>query len=606
MINPKARQKAKKESYPLYTFLDDKAFDPIVPYSNRYNLTTASITETSIVKDEAVFKAFGASPSSNNKILAFESPYKQIDLWRMHDVYKSDGAVCRGINTLTQFILGDYTKLVIDTNSHYKNEDEQDAAVQELNNNEEYQKLLEDCNKINKKVDLNKHLIDAVINKKIYGKAAILIERNDANIPFALKTLSSQLIGKVFAWDRDYSLAGIEYADFPENERIVKADRLMYFVNKDSHVSPRTLWNGISDLEPVLDVAETSIINRQTNIKEINRKLWAALMVIKVFSKSKAVMEKFKLSFQAGKTIVVNQDFDVQVHQIAHDLEQLLKETEINDKKIARDLEIPELLMGWEDTQNRATANALLLAWTSSKLKFERTLVRDTVEKHYIDKNVKALVILNGGIQSLGDLQQYTEKYDITSPNFRPVAIDSALANPATPGRVSSDAMLNFSMDDLVVAMLPFVIKLTFGDITLDSFLDKAAATIGLKNASIIDDFEMALELLGLQKYIPKMRQYSLEQEAKQQAIFGQQNQAYLQMKAAEGRQAKKDQQQGLIQQGQGAKGGFGSPRQAHGAQDVQGLPGIDKTGGKTSISARRGSSGGSDGGGGGKYLKIG
>ncbi len=369
MIDSNTREKVKRESYPLYAFLEqDASYDPIVPYSNRYNLTTASMSEVSIVKDEAVQKAFGLGPSSSNKILAFESPYKPIDLWRMHDVYKSSGAVCRGINTITQFILGEYTKLVLDTNTYYKNEDDQDKAVTELNDNEEYQKLLEDLNKINKKVDLNKHLIDAVINKKVYGKAAILVERNKAGIPFALKTVSSQLIGKVFAWDKDYSLAGIEYADFPESERIVKADRLMYFVNKDSHVSPRTLWNGISDLEPVLDIAETSIINQQTNIKEINRKLWAALMVIKVFSKSKAVMEKFKKSFQSGKTIVVNQDFDVQVHQIAHDLAELLKEIDINDKKIARDLEIPELLMGFEDTQNRGTANALLLAWTQKPM----------------------------------------------------------------------------------------------------------------------------------------------------------------------------------------------------------------------------------------------
>ena len=475
MINSKSREKAKRESYPLYTFLDnDIHYDPIVPYSNRYNLTTASMSEVSIVKDESVNRAFGIGPSSSNKILAFESPYKPIDLWRMHDVYKSSGAVARGINTITQFILGEYTKLVLDTNSYYKNEDDQDAAVQELNNNEEYQKMLEDLNKINKKVDLNKHLIDAIINKKIYGKGAILVERNKAGIPFALKTLSSQLIGKVFAWDSDYSLAGIEYADFPESERIVKADRLMYFVNKDSHVSPRTLWNGISDLEPVLDIAETSIINQQTNIKEINRKLWAALMVIKVFSKSKAVMEKFKKSFQSGKTIVVNQDFDVQVHQIAHDLAELLKEIDINDKKIARDLEIPELLMGFEDTQNRATANALLLAWTSSKLKFERVLVRDVVEKHYIDRNVKALIILNGGLASLGNLQQYTEAYDITSPNFKPIAVTSPAFNPNQPGRISADASITFKIQDIVVSMLPFIVKLTFGDITLDSFLDKA------------------------------------------------------------------------------------------------------------------------------------
>lgn len=151
--------------------------------------------------------------------------------------------------------------------------------------------------------------------------------------------------------------------------------------------------------------------------------------------------------------------------------------------------------------------------------------------------------------------------------------------------------------------MLPFVIKLTFGDITLDSFLDKAAAVIGLKNGSIIDDFEMALELLGLQKYIPKMRQYSIEQEAKQQAIFGQQQQAYMQVKNAEG---SKQQQQQQDQQQQ--QGGRASKQDRNNIVNTKGLPGLDRTGGKTSLSARRSATGtsGGDGGGGGKFLKIG
>ena len=51
-----------------------------------------------------------------------------------------------------------------------------------------------------------------------------------------------------------------------------------------------------------------------------------------------------------------------------------------------------------------------------------------------------------------------------------------------------------------------------------------------------------------------------------------------------------------------------GQDKQKQKQQDVKGLPGLDKTGGKTTISARRSATGSSgDGGtGGGKYLKIG
>lgn len=605
--------KTRKTRQPLFlTLNEDQNYDPQVPLTRRFNVTTANLNEqqqTTIVKEEEILKEF--PEARTRQLLTFESAYKPIDYWRMSDVYRSEGSIARAIDTLAQFILGEYTKLVLDANGHYSNDEDRSAAVDEINNNDDYNEIVSDLERICKRVDLNTHLSNAIKNRKIFGRAATYIEVNDAGIPYALKTLSSQRIGKVFAWGDDYTFAGLEYMDFPAGEQIVKADKLLYWVNKNSHTVPRTLWNGLSDIECVLDIAETSIINKQTNVKEINRKQWSALMIIKMFTKNKAIMARFKKQFQAGKTVLTNQDIDVAVHAFTNSLDQILQQMDTNDRKIARDLELPLLLMGFEDTQNRSTADAVLYSWTQSKLQYERTMVRDVVEKGFINPSIKAIIKIKGGIQSLGNLQQYTESYDITSKNYIPrPTFDTSVSNSQNqnqPTNIDNPVNTPFNIDDLVVDMLPFEVKLSFVSITLDSFLDKSAAVIGLKTAGIIDEFAMALELLGLQKYIPGMRIYA-EQKAQFQAEqFQQQQDAYMQMSQAEAKIKGQGQQgqtpaQAKLAQAKAQSGAFGAPG-ASSANYIKGLPQVSDRIKKATISSQRSRSGG--GGGGNKYLKI-
>jgi len=209
---------------------------------------------------------------------------------------------------------------------------------------------------------MNQHEKFLLTNTELYGKAALLIEydddpyRNETAMPIALKQLSSLRIGRVFYYEDTWELAGIEYLDF--EDVIVEPLRLIYMTNKDYHISPRTLWHGISKVEPVLDIAETTILNNQTNIKEINRRLWANFLIIKYMGKRKSDIVNFKKNYKPGMPIISNRDFEAQVVDVQHDLEKLLQQQEMSDQKIARDLNLPNILAGFGNAQAQATAGA--------------------------------------------------------------------------------------------------------------------------------------------------------------------------------------------------------------------------------------------------------
>jgi len=67
---------------------------------------------------------------------------------------------------------------------------------------------------------------------------------------------------------------------------------------------------------------------------------------------------------------------------------------------------------------------------------------------------------------------------------------------------------------------LPFETFLEFENIIFDNFLDRAAGVLGILTSGVIDD-DIALELMKLDEFIPKMRQVRVEREKKQAAIFG-------------------------------------------------------------------------------------
>jgi hypothetical protein len=589
-------EREKPEPF-IIDFLGRDDDDILAPFSNRFNLKAANLSTESaststnkkpkttslkvdgnedekleVLKDGDLLAQFKTN-KTKRKIIISESTYDEPTLWRIHDISRGDGSVARTIDTIVNFAVGrKRTTVMLDTNDYYDSDTDEHEALTEIKNNDLYRKYVRGISKINKLIQMNEYEKMILTNGMIFGKGALLIEfdqdpaTSDTAMPTALKPLSSLRIGRVFYYEDTWELAGIEYLDFAPDEVIVEANRLIYFVNKDYHVSPRTLWHGYSMIEPVMDIAETTMLNNQTNIKEINRKLWASFLIIKYTGKRKSDIDKFKKNYKPGMPIISNRDFEAQVVQVGHDLDKLMQQQEMSDQKIVRDLNLPNILGGFGSHQAQATAGAELHSWLSSALETRRTHMRNVFEGQWINPLLKRLIILNGDtmetlkspIDNMPDSTQITPPQPPTEqpPQKQVPGVSDTNLNdtqqgkplPVTPVPVPSHMMpqsppklphlqqpgaekkppipdiiiSNIKKDpsEIVVEDLPFKIKMQFASFSVSTILDTASTVIGLKKAGLLD-LELGLTELDRKEYIPHMEQI----EAQNQAIFEQMQQ---------------------------------------------------------------------------------
>jgi hypothetical protein len=558
----------------------------LVPFSNRFHLSAANLESASTTKtkkkktkhtqlkqqgdndedkleyleDDDLIAQF--KQAQGRKIIISESTYDEPTLWRIHDIYRGDGAVARTVDTIVDFAVGrKRTTVILDTNDYYDSDTDENLALQEIKNNDLYRKYVRGLSKLNKIMNMNEHQKFLLTNTSIYGKAALLIEydqdpnTSDTAMPVSLKQLSSLRIGRVFYYEDTWELAGIEYLDF--KDVIVEPNRLIYMTNKDYHISPRTLWHGYSLLEPIMDIAETTILNNQTNIKEINRRLWAAFLIIKYMGKRKSDIDKFMKNYKPGMPIISNRDFEAQVVEVGHDLDKLMQQQEMSDQKIARDLNLPNILAGFGNAQAQATAGAELHSWLSSALETRRTHLRNVFEDQWINPMLKRLIILNGDTMETlkAAVDNLPKDEPITTPitpslpkpnepqldaNGKPiqplpptpVPLPESMTPQSppklphlqtqTPGEerkppVEDIKISNIEKDpnEIIIEDLPFKIKLQFANFSVSTILDTASTVIGLKKEGLLNT-KLALTELDRKEYIPEM----MEVEKMNQDIF--------------------------------------------------------------------------------------
>lgn len=524
--NSSSSSKTKRNSIKPKEFLDfiqdDSSFSDLIPFSNRFHLSAArsdfrkvqskeafSVTgETAshdtgnsssrkahdelddrllFLTDPKLLQQFKQNIDNKRRIVISENNYDETTLWRIHDAYRTDGAVNRSLDTMVEAVIGrKRTSLILDTNDYFDNDEDETKALEEIKKNSLYGKYVRDISKINKHLNMNNNEKMILTSVLIYGRAALLIEYDNDPItditalPRAIKPLSSLRIGRTFYYEDTWELAGIEYLDFKEGSRIVEPYRLIYFVNKDYHISPRTLHNGYSILEPVLDIAETNTLNKQTNIKEINKRLWAAFLIIKYHGKKSSDIEKFKREYKPGMPIISNRDFEAQVLEVAHDLDKLMNQGEISDKKISRDIKIPIMLTGHDNEQAMATAGTVIHSWINFTLEAQRTEFRNVFEKQWIEPLMLRLINKNQDLDKFLSLIEDDE----SKQGFVVSDKQNKILNPID---------------------LPFKIKLQFATFTIDTFLDKVSAVLGLTKDGIITKI-MALEEIDRKQYIPEMK----------------------------------------------------------------------------------------------------
>jgi hypothetical protein len=375
------------------------------------NTNTLSYDDTKAIVQQFVNKTTGSNAKpksmvhryarySPNTVPTQKPPYNTSDLDRFEDTFRSDGVAQRGIIKRVYLIMGKYGKIVMDTTEEYDSEEERKAAIQRIQQNKLYQDAKAKMQKLHIKpaIDFHNNVMAAVIQAKTYARSAleIILERNELGyeLPIALHICNSKRLGKVEieTTPNTWAFKGVHYLDMNQGPTgmsdLLYPEQIMYFANKDWHISPGSLYYGLSDLETVVDGSEAKRIAKQEDIKEIFKSIWAPFLIIKCLNPSITTeqMQDIIDSIQPGLPMATKQDIDTKVEQMAGELDKIPDVIDFLNRETIRDLGLPAFITGYEQIANYANSQQILLALKEIELEAERTWLSGIIERQWLNR----------------------------------------------------------------------------------------------------------------------------------------------------------------------------------------------------------------------------
>jgi hypothetical protein len=432
----------------------------------------------------------------------FDDPYDEKSKWRWHDGFRADGSAQGALISRSEFTMGaEYTTTQIDTTQNFAGDREKEQKeIERLNKVPLYKWMKKMCDKFDRDMKFNYWAQGQLIQHWQYGRALMIVQDDPkTGLPIALKLLNAMRLGRVFCEILTYKPVAIEYVDYKPPENIIMAENCVYMVNKNYHNSPNTLWFGISDYEVIRDVLETNILIESIDIKEINKRLWAAIILVRVFSEDEEAVTALRMALKTGKSVFATIDYEAQQLKIEHDLQGLLTEREKNQDKIYGDLGVPKLVgLGDTDAVTKSAASIVAHAWNQGPLKKHKLLASGNYEEQYYNQNLLKLARYRANLleiddddieemrQEIEDSERDDLEYERKEPKEEKELVTWLLAQK--------------------VVDWPFKLKMVMKDIDFSTPLEKAALATTLKAAEVIDQVK-ALEIMDYKDMLDRLKE---------------------------------------------------------------------------------------------------
>lgn len=339
--------------------------------------------------------ALVSSSNTGVNYLSYKPPYDNKSLDRFEDAFRSDKLIQNAIVKRTELILGQHGNIVMDTTEEFDSEDDRTAALQKITGNQKYQDARKKIQKLQIKpsIDFHNNLKAAVIQCKIYGRAATQILGSDNDgLPQSLHVLNSKRLAQPDIDTDTWALRGVRYLDLQKGpsgmDDIISIEDLLYFTNRDFHVSPGSLYYGLSELEGVVDGSDSKRIAKQEDIKEIMKSNWAPFLIMKFNNPniSVAQMQEIVNSLTPGMPFAHKQDITSEKIDLQSNLKQITDGIDFLNTETARDLGVPTFLLGYERVANYANSQQILLAYKEIELKSDRTWIKDIVQQQWLNR----------------------------------------------------------------------------------------------------------------------------------------------------------------------------------------------------------------------------
>ena len=394
---------------------------------------------------------------NKTRIPRLKAPYRKRELDRFEDTYRTDGTVRNGVNKKWNFILGANTMVNLDVNKEFQTDDDRAEQLQKVLAFEKYQIAKDAANEVLRKTNFRYVIHAAGVQASVYGRSCIEKIRDETTGDIVrLNVINSKLLGDVVVNEDTWEFMGVKYKDLPTNDDLLPAEDIIYITRNDVHISPGSLYYGLSDLEPVIDGSETKRIIKQEDLKEIARGLWAGFLWMK-FKNPNITHQQIKEvveSVKPGAPMGTDQDVEIFVQQVAQNSPMLLEMINELNLETARDLSIPSPLVGYENSQNYSNLVQTLIAWKESDLNAERRWLSALIEKQLLNEIFRHEMKKLGVIMPQDLDQDLVIQSTVANPKFSP-------SIPTNGSGVVSSPGMKFPNQSPVTAVAAFPFKET-------------------------------------------------------------------------------------------------------------------------------------------------
>jgi hypothetical protein len=241
--------------------------------------------------------------------------------------------------------------------------------------------------KINLRVRLKRVCRVAIIKAKIYGKAGFEIELNQKEEPNRLISLPLLTIFDLRPdVNQDWELEGFWWRG--QKDFYAPAE-LLYFTNN----ALESDYEGISDIEPVLDDVETRAKIRIEDLKEAATTLWAGIAIHSLDidrlpagltdADVQAIIDNHIASLRPGKHVATDNRWTITVVDLKPKLSELVAVKNDLDQEIIGNFQVPKFILSRTEQVNRATSYTQLESFVDGPITDIQSWIGETIEEQW-------------------------------------------------------------------------------------------------------------------------------------------------------------------------------------------------------------------------------
>jgi hypothetical protein len=252
---------------------------------------------------------------------------------------------------------------------------------------------------LNKQVNLDQVLFVSQVKRSIYGKAGweIILESDKGPPSWLLSLQSPKLTPKL---GTDWTLQHFAYEG---KETMYAPDEVLYFTN----LQLENDYEGLSDVEPIVDVCHARHNLLREDFAEIVRTLWAPFCILQADTagmspqQEDAFLTTLMEAARSGKSMAMNKSVEATVVKMDINFTGLVAQLDKFEEAIMRAFGTPRFLLG-RPIENRATAFAELEAYIQGPIAHIQRFFKRQLEAQWYDRWTK-YILGKHGVQATKD-----------------------------------------------------------------------------------------------------------------------------------------------------------------------------------------------------------